>query len=457
MKRHAAQWNKISAHITNGYMACMLSFFLLYCVINGYSGIPDSKWQLYLLLSGGYLVILFVMRLELSLVGAAIWPKPVAFWHNLNTSQKMICVFWLCSAVSTLTAVDRKIAFRGSTRHEGLITITLYCGCCLAVSLYGKLKAWMLWIFAAGMSLNCILALIQLAGYNPFGLYPQGLNYYDKYTLYAGEFLGTIGNVDLLSAVLCIAIPLFWISIIKGTDLKRYWLILPLGLCITVLLRVFVAGGIVAMAGSVLFTIPVLQRTRKARQITGIAAVSICVLGVTMIYFYGAQLGGFLYEASELLHGRWDDSFGSGRLYIWRKMMELVPQHPLFGSGPDTIGLCTDAAFERMNATVGAVIRSQIDNAHNEYLNILVERGAISLIVYLALLIRCAVHWVRNAAEQPITAICGGAVLAYCIQAFFGLSSPVSAPYFWLVLGGLIGTIPSNTKENTMKGEQKRW
>ena len=31
-------------------------------------------------------------------------------------------------------------------------------------------------------------------------------------------------------------------------------------------------------------------------------------------------------------------------------------------------------------------------------------------------------------------AICGGAVLGYCIQAFFGVTSPISAPYFWIAL-----------------------
>lgn len=456
MKNDSVKWNKIASKISAVYLAGMLSIFLVYCGTNGYVSILRSKWILYLLLSISYLGILLLSRLELTLVGALPFPRPISFWKALNHPQKTMCLLWFCSAISTILSTHPKLSLWGSERREGLITITLYIGCCLAISLYGKLRPWMLWLFAITMSLNCILALIQLAGYNPFHLYPQGLNYYDKYELYAGEFLGTIGNVDILSAVLCIAIPLFWIALIRGLNPRRWLLCIPLGLCVIVLFRAFVSGGIVAVCSSILLTIPVLQTTHKARKTAWITVFLLCIIGIVAIYLLGYRTSGFIYEASELLHGHWDDSFGSGRLYIWRTAAELIPQHPLFGCGPDTLGLQIDAAFERINKSVGAVIHSQVDNAHNEYLNMLVERGAVTLMIYLALLVQCAYHWVRNAAKQPAAALCGGAVLAYCIQAFFGLSSPASAIYFWLALGGLIGTTAVHSTAHQMKKEERK-
>lgn len=456
MKNDSVKWNKIASKISAVYLAGMLSIFLVYCGTNGYVSILRSKWILYLLLSISYLGILLVSRLELTLVGALPFPRPISFWKALNHPQKTMCLLWFCSAISTILSTHPKLSLWGSERREGLITITLYIGCCLAISLYGKLRPWMLWLFAITMSLNCILALIQLAGYNPFHLYPQGLNYYDKYELYAGEFLGTIGNVDILSAVLCIAIPLFWIALIRGLNPRRWLLCIPLGLCVIVLFRAFVSGGIVAVCSSILLTIPVLQTTHKARKTAWITVFLLCIIGIVAIYLLGYRTSEFIYEASELLHGHWDDSFGSGRLYIWRTAAELIPQHPLFGCGPDTLGLQIDAAFERINKSVGAVIHSQVDNAHNEYLNMLVERGAVTLMIYLALLVQCAYHWVRNAAKQPAAALCGGAVLTYCIQAFFGLSSPASAIYFWLALGGLIGTTAVHSTAHQMKKEERK-
>ena len=148
-------------------------------------------------------------------------------------------------------------------------------------------------------------------------------------------------------------------------------------------------------------------------------------------------MGGFLYEAFELLHGRWDDRFGSGRLYIWRSVVPLVPERPLLGGGPDTLGLRTDAAFERYDETLGILIHSSIDTAHNDYLNILVNQGIPALLLYLGALTASALRWLRNGAGDPAAAICGCAALGYCIQAFFGISSPISTPYLWLALAGI--------------------
>ena len=134
------------------------------------------------------------------------------------------------------------------------------------------------------------------------------------------------------------------------------------------------------------------------------------------------------------MHGRWSDGFGSGRLYIWRNVMELVPEHPLFGGGPDTLGLRTDAAFERYDETLGILIHSTIDTAHNEYLNILINQGSFGLLTYFAILMASAVRWLTLARKNLTVAVCGCAVLGYCIQAFFGISSPISTPYLWMAL-----------------------
>lgn len=73
-----------------------------------------------------------------------------------------------------------------------------------------------------------LLATVQMTGRTPFGLYPDGMNYFDANIKYAGEYLGTIGNVDILSAVLCVAIPLFWIGLLKGDRRWSICLIIPL-------------------------------------------------------------------------------------------------------------------------------------------------------------------------------------------------------------------------------------
>ena len=93
-----------------------------------------------------------------------------------------------------------------------------------------------------------------------------------------------------------------------------------------------------------------------------------------------------------------------------------------------------DAAFERYDESLGILIHSAIDTAHNEYLNILVNQGLLGLLPYTALLVVSGIRWMRSARMSLTAAVCGCAALGYCIQAFFGISSPISTPYLWMAL-----------------------
>ena len=438
---------RLLERLTDAYLACMLSVYLLYPGLGGYANITVEKWKLYLLLTGVYLAGAVVLRAELALVGGAALPSPRRLWGELGAVQKWILAFWACSGVSTLLAVDRTAAFRGGGRCEGFLTITLYCGSFLLISLFGRARPWMLALFGGAVTLNGLLALTQLAGYNPLTLYPAGMNYFDANKLYAGEFLGTIGNVDIVSAVLCLVIPCCWVGLVKLRSRARFALLVPLAVSLAVLFGAFVAGGVVGVCGGALLTVPVLAKTPERRRRSALAVGIVLAAGLLGIYFFGGRLGGFLYEASQVLHGNLDDSFGSGRIYIWRNVLELVPERLLFGGGPETLALRMEAAFERYDPELGILIHSAIDVAHNEYLNVLVNQGLLALAAELIALVLCAIQWVKRSGNDPVIALCGAGVLGYCIQAFFGISSPISAPYFWIALALLTHQIQMDRKE----------
>lgn len=412
----------------------MLTVYLLWPGLGGYAQLTAAKWKLFLLLSLAYAGGSALLALELTAIGRLRPLRPAGLRRFFSMQDWLLLAFWACSVLSTLCAVDRATAFWGSARRGGLVTITLCCLCALLISHLGRPRRWMLFLLGGTLCLNCILALFQFTGLNPLGLYPQGMNYYDANKLYAGEFLGTLGNADVVSAVLCAAIPALWLALFKLSGRSRFLLTVPLALCLTVLFRSSVAGGIVGVSGALLLTLPLLPGSRRGRLGAAAAVILLCAGGLVFLYLYGSRLGGFLYEASEVLHGRWKDEFGSSRIFIWRHVLELVPERLLLGGGPDTLGLRMEVGFERYDEALGMVIRSSIDDAHNEYLNILVNQGLLALLCYLAMLGRAAVKWARAAIQDPAAAICGGAVLGYCIQAFFGITSPISAPYFWIAL-----------------------
>jgi O-antigen ligase len=89
--------------------------------------------------------------------------------------------------------------------------------------------------------------------------------------------------------------------------------------------------------------------------------------------------------------------------------------------------------FQRYDQDTGVLYRAAIDTAHNEYLNILVNEGALALCSYLAALIAFFVVFFRKNGDNDMLAICGSGVFCYCIQAFFGMRMCITAPFFWLL------------------------
>ena len=155
--------------------------------------------------------------------------------------------------------------------------------------------------------------------------------------------------------------------------------------------------------------------------------------GLLTLYFYDGFGGGFLFQAHELLHGHWDDTFGSGRLFIWRQAWGLVRESPLLGGGPDSLGLRGLEEFSRYNEAENVMFTATIDVAHNEYLNILVNQGGLALAAYLTAIAASLVQWWRNPDDRT-KAVAGAAALFYLLQAFFGISQYITAPYLWIAL-----------------------
>lgn len=154
--------------------------------------------------------------------------------------------------------------------------------------------------------------------------------------------------------------------------------------------------------------------------------------GAVFIYFCPAEEG-TLYELSQVMHGNINEKFGSSRILIWRECLAAWGDHPILGSGPDTLALRVDVEFSRYVEETGKTLRSGVDNAHNEYLGYLINTGLLGLGAYLSLLLLGLRSWL---AKLDRTAICalGTGALCYCAQSFFALGLPLVAPLFWIVI-----------------------
>jgi len=297
--------------------------------------------------------------------------------RKFTLTQLFVTLYWLFSAVSALLSEYRLDAVTGMARREGLITLTLYCAVFLLFSSFASADGRLLWIFGLSMTVFCLISFLQLLGLNPFGLYPKNTDYYGMNRDYSGQFIGTVGNAGLAASLFCVAVPVFWVSAVR---LKKYLALLPAALCAAVLLLIDVKAGLLGVFAGGLLALPVvLPAGAKTRRRLGLSLLLLALASLLLLYFCNFS-SGTLWEAHEILHGRISDKFGTGRIYIWRNVLELVPERPLFGGGPDTLLHYMKAEFTRKTES-GAVVTRAIDAAHNEYLNVLVNQGGLALLV----------------------------------------------------------------------------
>ena len=421
------------AVISSIYVALMISVYLFCFDSTGYIKIMEVKRTVFYTICGGYCVVILLFGIQSSIVGQYKFSSLLETLRPTSWTQRFFLMYWLFTMLSAIFSTNAG-TFLGNERSEGLLTIGIYFLCFYFISKFFVYKKWMLWFFSVSITVFCAICAMQLQGINLFGLYPQGYTYFDKNLKYAGEFIGTIGNVDFTAAFLCLAVPLLWISIIKLSGRRRLLLLIPLILSLYTVTAIHVMAGYLGVALSIIFTLPLLFNKRKNQQLA-VATVLLCCIAAA-VYLYCVDIGnGFLHEMHQLLHGNFDDSAGSGRIYIWKNVLERIPDRLFFGHGPDTMCFSDIKPFSRYDPAIGKTLYAYVDAAHNEILNILFSQGLFAAISYICATFSLLIRGIREANKSAITLAFTAAVLGYYIQAFFGISQLISAPYFWLAMG----------------------
>lgn len=78
-----------------------------------------------------------------------------------------------------------------------------------------------------------------------------------------------------------------------------------------------------------------LSKNKKVIKIFYLAMIIGLVIAILMIYLFNFKVG-FLYEIHQILHGNFDDEFGTYRIFLWKRSLKLVKDYPILGTGPDT-------------------------------------------------------------------------------------------------------------------------
>ena len=411
------------------YILVMLGVFPLWFGVrlHAYSGITEAKLAFFLAVTGVWLAATAVL-----LIIALIRRECRA--PEIRPAHLAMGLFLMFGAVSAAVSEYGGVCLLGAGRYDGYLMSVLYAAVFYGVSFLGEPKPRHVW--AAGIStfVCCAVALLQLCGLDPFWLYPEGMNYYDKYERMNAAFLGTIGNAGILAAFLTLTAPLLVCYAVLSRRRADRWLLLPGGLAVLVLLLCDVDAGVAALIGCVLVSVPTLIRSRKAALAAGAAAGGTVLAGLGAVYFLPFS-SGTAGELKQLLHGTLSDEFGSHRGQIWKRCIELFREKPWFGGGPGTITRRLDIRWSRYIEALGTERSVYVDNAHNVFLGHLVNIGLFGALSYLAALVCSLITWQKRRHEGALYPALGCALLCCMIQEFFGLGLVLTEPMLFIIWG----------------------
>ena len=182
-----------------------------------------------------------------------------------------------------------------------------------------------------------------------------------------------------------------------------------------------------------------------------IAVACVMALAFAGIETAGSRItdeGSVIYQAREVMHMRMDDGFGSGRGFLWDRTMNVVMDNFWLGTGPDTFSY----AFRDYQLEAQIVTNTEFDKAHNDYLQILICHGIFALAAFMALLFSLAAKVIPKVWEAPLFMACAAACAAYMVQAFFGISTPMVTPLFFVMLGIVRGAVYEEQKNGLQSG-----
>ena len=441
---------------------------------------------------------------------AIIWITRMARSPRLLPQDRLYITDWAILGFAAVTLLSAILSpYKGVTdvwggypeRHDGAVTQLLYVAAFFIVSRWYKPRERDFTLFGISAALVALIGILQFYGMDFLKLWPNEMEKYRVDNFYEIFFRSTLGNVNIVSSYVCVAILLcgflfvkmkskwrflwlagsalnFWLMDLADADSGRVGLLAAMVLAIPFIVETRKALGRTLILAStwaaayslqMLFYDIIIRQAKTAGSLLpyfaafaallaagvfltrwgkerdtganakwrlGVILIAACLAaGIAGVEILGRQdpdsgNTNIIYELREILHGNIRDDFGTYRVYIWRNALEAYPDNPIIGTGPDTFYY---AFLEEAHGFVG----EKYENAHNEYVQILICQGIIGLGCYLFFIAGLYLKSIPKAFKNPLLMAVLAAFTGYIIQAFFNLSLPIVTPMLWVFAGML--------------------
>ncbi len=234
--------------LTNYYLLIMFTLFPLFFT-DAYFNIRHDKYYFFIILTGILVVAEFLIVMSASVdkppeETKLEKSKPKQFYEDFSFMDWAFIVFLGINVISTLLSANPLDALLGTQgRNNGLVLMAFYTAAYFMITRCFKYFEYIFVALAFGSMIVYALAILNAFYVDPFGMFTQ-LNEQQ-----AIDFTSTIGNKNLLSSYICIAMPvMIAMSVITKKTLLRVIYLIATGFGFAALMTADSDSGILGMS-----------------------------------------------------------------------------------------------------------------------------------------------------------------------------------------------------------------
>lgn len=390
--------------------------------------------------------LIFVLILTVILISRWLFLKNELMNNNIDISTKIIFVYSIILVLSTIFSYAPLHSIWGSyTREEGLIALLMYVVLFFTAKDLFNIQIKHIKLFVFSCAIVSSIAILQMMQIDVIKIFiPE--------YFYGTRITSTIGNRNFLGSYLTLIFPFsFWLYLQEN---KIKYLLISNIIYLALLVSITRSAWLGSMLSFIVFMYIYYVKEKNKINTQNLVLLLISLVLTTVIFdFYsgGKVFLRFLTITQDVSAGigvsnEFQTNSASLRMYIWTIVLKLIKERPLFGWGPDTLGLVFREKYYAQ-AVVETGIKLIHDKAHNEYLQIAFASGLPALLFYLSFITSILKKTWTNISNNQIMIPLYSSIVGYLLQAFFNISVISVAYIFWIFLGALMHL--SNTKEYT--------
>lgn len=400
-------------------------------------------------------VLTFILPIEIFIYFYKLFTRR----HRIDIFDLLIYLLILLGIISTIYAEDVNLAIWGSIyRYEGLVQICAYYMLFLNSRFINKKT-----LIVKVINSLLIVGILQFI-YSFLQVFVRGKYIYVKYEFVYYRASGFIGHPNMLGSYIVLTLLLALGMYFLYDKNKKFYLISSILLYINLILAES-TGPFYGFVCGLIFMFVYLLKKKKICFSTILITTMVMIMGllsVTMIsklwctykfhdkfrdYFtITGDIKDTFVTINELISNDVKnnesqvstiESYGSNRIWLWSRSLRLVPKYWLHGTGIDNFTKAFSNNLSEADKNISYLGGALFDRAHNEYLHLLITQGIFTLITYLALLLLVFIKGVKS--KDTLTWVLLFSFVGYAIQAFANISVYNVAPFFFVVMGMLVG------------------